>query len=54
MAGVTLELGQAALVDPLTVTIALATGLALVRFKVNATWLIMAGGLVGLAKLAVP
>ncbi len=53
MAGVTLELGQAALVDPLTVVILVATGVALVRFKLNATWLVLAGGVVGFVKMAV-
>ncbi|MBL8097423.1 MAG: chromate efflux transporter [Anaerolineales bacterium] len=48
IAGGTLELGRAALVDPLTVVIALVTGVALARFKVNATWLVLAGGVVGL------
>ena len=40
-------------IDPLTVVIALATGLALVRFKVNATWLVLAGGVVGLVRMGV-
>ncbi len=53
MAGVTFELGRAALVDPLTVAIALVTGVALVRFKVNATWLVLAGGVVGIVRMTV-
>lgn len=53
MAGVTFELGRAALLDPLTVAIALVTGVALVRFKVNATWLVLAGGVVGLVRMTV-
>ncbi|MBL8094909.1 MAG: chromate efflux transporter [Anaerolineales bacterium] len=53
MAGVTFELGRAALVDPLTVAIALVTGIALVRFRVNATWLVLAGGVVGIVRMTV-
>jgi chromate transporter len=48
MLAVTVVLGRAALVDPLTVLIAVAAAIALTRFKVNATWLIGAGALVGL------
>jgi chromate transporter len=49
MAAVTLQLGRASLVDALTVALALAAAVALVRFKVNATWLVAAGAAVGLA-----
>jgi chromate transporter len=49
MAGVTLELAGAAFVDPLTV-ITGAVGLFLLfRFRLNSTWLIAGGMLVGLA-----
>lgn len=48
MAGVTLQLGQAALRDGLTLVIALVSGVILFRYKVNATWLIIAGGVIGL------
>lgn len=48
MAAVTLQLGRAALVDPLTVGLALLSLLALVRFNVNSVWLIVGGGVVGL------
>jgi chromate transporter len=53
MAGVTWELGRAALVDPLTLVIAAAAAVALIRFKVNSVWLIVAGAALGLAKSAV-
>jgi chromate transporter len=48
MAAVTLQLGRAALVDPLTIGLALLCLLALVRFNVNSAWLIAGGGAVGL------
>jgi chromate transporter len=50
MAAVTLQLGQDALIDPLTVGLALAAAVVLFRFRINATWLILAGGLVGLLR----
>jgi chromate transporter len=42
------QLARAALVDPLTVIIAAASLVALVRYGVNPTWLIVAGALAGL------
>lgn len=50
MAAVTWQLGQASLIDPLTIVIALASLGLLVRFKVNTTWLIAGGALLGLLK----
>jgi chromate transporter len=47
MAVVTVHLGRAALVDRLSVVLAVASALLLVRFKVNSTWLIATGALVG-------
>jgi chromate transporter len=47
MAAVTLQLGQEALVDPLTIAIAMVSLLLLMRFKINSTWLIGSGALVG-------
>jgi chromate transporter len=47
MAGVTLVLGRAAIVDWLTVLLAVAAALLLIRFKVNSAWLVLSGGLVG-------
>ena len=47
MAGVTLELGRAALVDGLTVSLALISLAIMVRFKLNSAWLVLGGGLVG-------
>lgn len=47
MAAVTLELGRAALIDSVTVALALAAAVLLIRFRVNSTRLILGGGLVG-------
>ena len=52
MAVVTWGLGRAALVDPLTVALAIASGILLVRFRLNSAWLVLAGVLVGLLALA--
>jgi chromate transporter len=49
MAAVTWQLGRASVTDPLTVLIALISFGLLVRFKVNSTWLIAGGALVGLS-----
>ena len=48
MGGVALQLGRTAIVDPLTALIAAAAIILLVRFRVDAVWLIAAGGLAGL------
>jgi chromate transporter len=48
MAAVTWELGQAALVDPLTISLAVAAALLLLRWQVNSTWLIASGAVIGL------
>jgi len=49
MAGVTWQLGRAALIDIPTILLALAAGILLFRFKLNSAWLVLAGGIVGLA-----
>jgi chromate transporter len=49
MAYVTVELAGAALVDGPTVAIALVSAFLLLRYRVGAAWLILAGVLVGLA-----
>ncbi len=51
MAGVTVQLAQASLIDPLTVGIGLVSIALLTRFKLNATWLVAGGALIGLASL---
>ena len=48
MAAVTWQLGWASLVDPLTALMALVSLGLLMRFKINSTWLIAGGAIVGL------
>ena len=48
MAAVTWQLGWASLTDPLTILIALGSLVLLVRVRVNSTWLIAGGALIGL------
>jgi chromate transporter len=51
MAAVTVQIGRASLVDPLTVLIALVSLVLLLRFKINSTWLIAGGALIGLVRM---
>ncbi len=48
MGAVTWQLGRSSLTDPLTILIALVSLGLLIRFKVNSTWLIAGGALLGL------
>jgi len=48
MAAVTWQLGRASLTGPLTILIALSSFVLLIWLKVNSTWLIVGGGLIGL------
>jgi chromate transporter len=48
MAAVALALGRATLVDGWTWALALVSVVALVRFRINATWLIAGGAVVGI------
>ena len=50
MAYVTVELAHAALVDGVTIALALVSALLLVRWRLGAGWLILAGGVVGLLR----
>jgi chromate transporter len=50
MAAVTLELARSALIDAWTIALALGSVIALVRFKINSTWLVVAGALLGLIR----
>jgi chromate transporter len=49
MAVVTAQLGHAALVDVPTIVLALVSAVLLVRYEINATWLVLGGAAVGLA-----
>lgn len=50
MAAVTVELVHSALVDGLTVIIALVAAVLLIRLRINATWLIITGAIMGLLR----
>jgi chromate transporter len=50
MGAVTIDLGRASLIDPLTALVGLISLLLLVRYKLNSTWLILAGALIGVFK----
>jgi chromate transporter len=47
MLGVTVQLASTAIVDPLTILIILVSLVLLLRFRINSTWLIAAGALIG-------
>jgi len=49
MAGVTVQLAQSAIVDIFTIALSLVTLFLLFRFKINSIWLILGGGLLGVA-----
>lgn len=48
MAAVTWQLGKSSLIDLLTVLVATISFVLIVRFKINSTWLILGGAIVGL------
>lgn len=47
MAGVTVQLGQTAIIDVFTIVLSLVTLFVIFRFKVNSVWLILGSGLLG-------
>jgi chromate transporter len=51
MVVVSWQLGRSALVDPLTVGLAIAAAIALFRYQVNSAWLVAAGGALGWVSL---
>ncbi len=53
MAVVTWELGRAALIDGWTLALAVASGVLLLRFKLNSSWLVLGGAVAGLVLHAV-
>jgi chromate transporter len=52
MAAVTAELGRAALIDPVTVLTGVVALVLLLRFRVNSSWLIAGGAIVGVVAQA--
>ncbi len=50
MAWAGFELGRGALIDPITIAIAAVAAVVLIRFKINATWLIAAGAVIGVVR----
>ena len=53
MAGVLVDLADAALTDPLRIAVAVAALVALVLTKVNSAWTVLAGVAVGVGHLLV-
>lgn len=51
MAAVTWQIGRASLIDPFTIILALAAAVALFRFKVNSTLLVLGGAAAGLVSM---
>jgi len=49
MAAVAWQLGASSIVDPLTAALALVAAVLLIRSQVNSAWLVLGGGVVGLA-----
>jgi len=48
MAGVSLVLARAALIDPVTIVLAVAAIAILINYKPNSAWLVLGGGIVGI------
>lgn len=53
MAGVTIQLGRVAVVDVFTIVLTLCALFIVFRFRINSAWLILGGGLIGMAYKAV-
>jgi chromate transporter len=49
MAGVTVDLGRAAITDPLTAVVAIAAVPIVLRWRPNTMWLVLAGATIGIA-----
>jgi chromate transporter len=49
MAAVSYQLGRAAIVDWVTVGLAIASTILLLRFRINSAWLVLGGAIVGIA-----
>jgi chromate transporter len=53
MLGVTIQIARTAILDPITILIALVSLFLLLRYKLNSTWLIAGGVLIGLIHVLV-
>jgi chromate transporter len=53
MAVVTVQLGRAALVDGITIALAVVSAALLLRYRLNATWVILGGAVAGLLRAAI-
>ncbi len=49
MAAVTYQLGRSAIVDWLTIALAVVSAILLLRFRINSAWLVLGGALAGIA-----
>jgi chromate transporter len=49
MAAVSYQLGRSSIVDALTIGLAIASAVLLLRFRVNSAWLVLGGALAGIA-----
>ncbi len=49
MAAVTLFLARAAIVDVTTILLAVSSAFVLIRYRVNSAWIVLGGGMIGLA-----
>jgi chromate transporter len=52
ISGVTVGLARVSLIDPLTIALAVLALIMLLRFKLNSTWLVFGGALIGLLAFA--
>ena len=49
MAAVSYQLGRSAIVDWLTIGLAIVSAILLLRYRINSAWLVLGGGLAGIA-----
>ncbi|MBV9171729.1 MAG: chromate efflux transporter [Chloroflexi bacterium] len=54
MAAVAWQLGTSSIIDPLTLVLFGATVVLLIRMRINSAWLVLVGGLIGLASASIP
>ena len=49
MAAVSYQLGRSAIVDWLTIAVAISSAVLLLRFRINSVWLVLGGAAIGIA-----